>query len=159
MAVQLALCYWCYYLNGFSNEASQLLCPSWCFESMKLLTFIQSACLSPLPHVLSMAESSLSLLFLRSQDQWCYLDLFLLESLFEKMKSIAIGEGTNATEREENRVSWNLFHLSLSYLNAAKRKSDVNLVVVNSRTGRESSQPERRRRRVGSIQGSSSTLC
>lgn len=63
-----------------------------------------------------------------------------MESLFEKMKSIVIGEGTNATEREENRVSWNLFHLSLSYLNA----------VVNSRTGRESSQPERRSRRVGS---------
>lgn len=41
---------------------------------------------------------------------------------FEKMKSIAIGEGTNATEREENQVSWNLFHLSLSYLNAAKKK-------------------------------------
>lgn len=68
---------------------------------------------------------------------------------FEKIKSIAIGEGTNATEREENQVSWNLFNLSISYLNAAKIKSDVNLVVVNSR---ESSQPERRRRRVGSIQ-------
>lgn len=81
------------------------------------------------------------------------LESFLMEGLIKK-KEIAIGEGTNATEREENQVSWNLFHLSLSYLNAAKKKSDV-----NSRTGRESSQPERRRRRVGSIQGSSSTLC
>lgn len=138
---------------------NKVLCPSWCFESMKLLAFIQSAWLVSVLCRTSYQWQRALLVYSFLEVKISGATWIFPDGRFEKMKSIAIGEGTNATEREENLVSWNLFHLSLSYLNAAKIKSDVNLVVVNSTTGRESSQPERRRRRVGSIQGRSYTLC